>query len=93
MYNMREELMADVQTLVELKIQKDPLSTLLFLKAIMMNKCYKFTKSRKNNQTLTKKSICKKRKRTGDPDTNNKNIQPAYRDDIFYRKMCYAYNA
>ena len=31
-------------------------------------------------------------KRTRDPDTNNKNIQPEYRNGIWHWKMCLAHN-
>ena len=36
--------------------------------------------------------ICQKWKRTGNLDTNNKNIQPEYRNGIEHWNMCYAHN-
>ena len=36
-------------------------------------------------------AVCKKWKRIGDFDTNNKNIQPGYKNGVWYRKMCHAY--
>ena len=33
------------------------------------------------------KVFAKKKQETGDPDTNNKNIQPRYRNGIWHRKM------
>ena len=36
-------------------------------------------------------TICKERKKIGDSNTNNKDIQSRYRNGILHRKMCYAY--
>ena len=38
------------------------------------------------------KQFSKNEKRTGDSDTNNKNIQLGYRGGICHRKMCYGHN-
>ena len=38
------------------------------------------------------KVSAKKWKRTEGFDTNRKNKQPWYKNGIWYRKMCYAYN-
>ena len=42
--------------------------------------------------TWQHQAICKNWKRIGGSDTNNKNIQPRYRNGIWHRKMCHAYN-
>ena len=37
-------------------------------------------------------AVCKKLKRIGVPNINNKNIQPGYRNGIWYRKIYHANN-
>ena len=36
--------------------------------------------------------ICFKEKKNWKPDTNNKNIQPGYKNEILHGKICYADN-
>ena len=38
------------------------------------------------------KVLAKNEKNIGDPETNNKNIQPECRNGIWHRKMCHTYN-
>ena len=51
---------------------------------------YKFTKSKE--KINHHEAICKKCKRTGESDTNNKNIQPGYRNGIWHRKIYLAHS-
>ena len=39
-----------------------------------------------------KKTEKKTKTKTGDPETNNKNIQPGYRNGIWHRKTCHVDN-
>ena len=64
----------------------------------IIRKCsggYKFTKSQEKTNSLmymdVNKGICHKWKRTEDRGTNNKNIQPEYRNASLHWKMCYVY--
>ena len=44
-------------------------------------------------QTTYIKLVAKKKKKgIGNSDTNNKNIQPRYRNKIWHQKMCHAHN-
>ena len=83
--------------------QRDAFSPLLFLKAMMLlnyilKKCtgsYKFTKLQKKIYHLIYMDnikLLEKNEKIWDPDTNNKNIQPGYRNGIWHRKMYYTHN-
>ena len=90
-----------------MKIQKgifqgDALSSLLFVIAMMLLTYFgntqadtKFLNHKRNQPLIVHgryQTVCQKWKRTGNPNTDSKNIQWRYRDLIWQRKMYHANN-
>ena len=101
--NWKVELAAEGQTLAEVKIKRgifrgDSLSPQVFVTA-MMPLSYVFRKYTGNYKSIKlqekinplMQDVCRKWKRTGGPNTNNKNVRPGYRNGMVL-KMSHADN-